>query len=43
MTVLDAERIRQSGFGQNAMFEVWVAQERANAPLGRARHHHQGI
>jgi GNAT superfamily N-acetyltransferase len=33
MTVLDAERIRQNGFGQNAMFEVWVAQERPNAPL----------
>ncbi|MBS0385780.1 MAG: GNAT family N-acetyltransferase [Proteobacteria bacterium] len=33
MTVLDAERIRQNGFGQHAMFEAWVAQERANAPL----------
>mgnify|MGYP001428677209 CR=1 FL=1 len=30
---LDAERIRQNGFGRNAMFEAWVAQERANAPL----------
>jgi len=33
MTVLDADRIRQNGFGQSAMFEVWVAQERPNAPL----------
>lgn len=33
MTVLDADRIKQSGFGQNAMFEAWVAQERPNAPI----------
>lgn len=33
MTVLDADRVRQNGFGQNAMFEVWVAQERSNSPL----------
>ena len=33
MSVLDAERIRQNGFGQNAMFEAWVAQARPNAPL----------
>lgn len=30
---LDAERIRQHGFGQNALFEAWVAQEKPNAPL----------
>lgn len=33
VSALDAERIRTNGFGQNALFEAWVAQERANAPL----------
>jgi GNAT superfamily N-acetyltransferase len=33
MSVLDADRIRQNGFGQNAMFEAWVAHERGNGPL----------
>lgn len=30
---LDAERIRAHAFGQNALFEVWVAQAKASAPL----------
>ena len=30
---LDAERIRANAFGANPMFEVWVAQEKGNAPL----------
>lgn len=30
---LDVERIRTHGFGQNALFEIWVAQPKANAPL----------
>lgn len=30
---LDAERIRAHGFGQNALFEVWVAQPKVNGPL----------
>ncbi len=30
---LDADRIRTHGFGQNALFEIWVAQAKANAPL----------
>lgn len=30
---LDADRIRAHGFGQNAMFETWVAQAKLNAPL----------
>lgn len=30
---LDVERIRQHGFGQNAMFEAWVVQFKLNAPL----------
>lgn len=30
---LDAERIRAHGLGQNALFEVWVAQQKASAPL----------
>ncbi len=30
---LDADRIRQHAFGQNPLFEAWVAQEKANAPL----------
>ena len=28
---LDAERIRAHGFGQNALFEVWVAQQKNSA------------
>lgn len=32
-SVLDADRIRAHGFGQNALFEAWVAQERANTPI----------
>jgi GNAT superfamily N-acetyltransferase len=30
---LDAERIRQHGFGPQAAFEAWVAQGKPNAPL----------
>jgi GNAT superfamily N-acetyltransferase len=30
---LDADRIRANAFGQNPVFEVWVAQEKGNAPL----------
>ncbi len=30
---LDTDRIRSHAFGSNALFEAWVAQERANAPL----------
>ncbi|MFT3729681.1 MAG: GNAT family N-acetyltransferase [Terricaulis sp.] len=30
---LDTDRIRNNAFGANALFEAWVAQERANAPL----------
>jgi GNAT superfamily N-acetyltransferase len=30
---LEAERVRAHGFGGNAHFETWVAQERPNAPL----------
>lgn len=30
---LDADRIRSHGFGQSAMFEVWVAQAKLGAPL----------
>jgi len=33
ISALDADRIRANAFGQNPMFEVWVAQERGNAPL----------
>ncbi|MBX3510502.1 MAG: GNAT family N-acetyltransferase [Hyphomonadaceae bacterium] len=34
---LDADRIRAHAFGQNALFEAWLAQERPNAPvLGQA-------
>jgi GNAT superfamily N-acetyltransferase len=32
-SVLDADRIRAHAFGQNALFEAWVAQERQNAPI----------
>lgn len=31
--MLDVERIRAHGFGQNAVFEAWVAQERPHAPI----------
>jgi GNAT superfamily N-acetyltransferase len=30
---LDADRIKAHAFGQNALFEAWVAQERPNAPV----------
>lgn len=30
---LDIDRIRAHAFGQNALFEVWLAQERPNAPV----------
>lgn len=30
---LEADRIKAHAFGANALFEAWVAQERANAPL----------
>ena len=30
---LDIDRIRAHAFGQNALFEAWVAQERPNAPI----------
>jgi GNAT superfamily N-acetyltransferase len=30
---LDADRIRLHAFGQNALFEAWVAQEKSNAPV----------
>ena len=33
LTSLEAERIRAHGFGSSALFEAWVAQERANAPI----------
>lgn len=32
-SVLESDRVRLHGFGQNALFEAWVAQERPNAPL----------
>jgi GNAT superfamily N-acetyltransferase len=32
-SVLEADRARLHGFGQNALFEAWVAQEKPNAPL----------
>jgi GNAT superfamily N-acetyltransferase len=32
-SVLDADRTRAHGFGQSALFEAWVAQERPSAPL----------
>lgn len=32
-SVLDADRIKSHAFGSNALFEAWVAQEKANAPL----------
>lgn len=33
LSALEADRIRAHGFGQNALFEAWVAQETANSPL----------
>lgn len=33
LTSLEVERIRAHGFGSGALFEAWVAQERANAPI----------
>lgn len=30
---LDPDRIKAHAFGSNALFEAWVAQERANAPV----------
>jgi GNAT superfamily N-acetyltransferase len=33
VSLLDADRIRVSAFGQNALIEAWVAQERPNSPL----------
>ena len=33
LTSLEVERIRAHGFGSSALFEAWVAQERANAPI----------
>lgn len=32
-SVLESDRVRLHGFGQSALFEAWVAQERSNAPL----------
>ncbi len=33
VSALDGDRIRAHAFGQTALFEAWVAQERANTPL----------
>lgn len=33
LSALEADRIKAHAFGSNALFEAWVAQERANAPL----------
>lgn len=33
LSALEADRVRLHGFGQNALFEVWVAQRRSSAPL----------
>jgi aminoglycoside 6'-N-acetyltransferase I len=33
---LEADRIRAHGFGANALFEAWVAQERSNAIVAHA-------
>jgi GNAT superfamily N-acetyltransferase len=32
-TALDADRVKTHGFGNNALFEVWVAQDGRNGPL----------
>lgn len=37
VSALDSDRIRAHAFGQSALFEAWLAQERPNAPiLGQA-------
>ena len=33
LSALEPDRIKAHAFGSNALFEAWVAQERANAPL----------
>lgn len=33
VSALESDRIKAHAFGANALFEAWVAQERANAPL----------
>lgn len=33
VSVLEADRIRVHGFGTNALFEAWVAQEKPNSPI----------
>lgn len=33
MTAFDSDRIKAHGFGANALFEAWVAQERHNTPI----------
>lgn len=33
VSALDVDRIKAHAFGQNSLFEAWVAQERSNAPL----------
>lgn len=33
VSALEPDRIKAHAFGSNALFEAWVAQERANAPL----------
>jgi GNAT superfamily N-acetyltransferase len=33
VSALEADRIKAHAFGSSALFEAWVAQERANAPL----------
>lgn len=30
---LDAEKIKSHGFGSNSLFEAWVVQDKANAPI----------
>lgn len=33
MSSLDVDRIKAHAFGNNALFEAWVAQEKPNAPI----------
>jgi GNAT superfamily N-acetyltransferase len=33
MSSLDLDRVRAHAFGQNALFEAWLAQERPNTPI----------
>ncbi|HYD87302.1 MAG TPA: GNAT family N-acetyltransferase [Vitreimonas sp.] len=33
VSALESDRIRAHGFGPNALFEAWVAQAKANAPI----------